>query len=86
MSDVYAREKTYGDGFGAGYAQAIADADAVLRKTADDFATRRHRQAVLALVGVPFEPEHAMPRPDWTKYRVPAVRDYPKPQVSEHKM
>ena len=72
---------TYDEGFGAGYAQAIGDADAALSKRADDFATRWHRQAVLALVGVPYKPEDAMPRPDWTKYRVPMVRDYPKPRT-----
>lgn len=73
---------TYDEGFRAGYAQAIADADAVLRNRADDFETRHHRQSVLALVGVPYDPADAIPRPDWTKYRVPAVRDYPKPRAS----
>jgi hypothetical protein len=75
---VYESEKTYGDGFGAGYAQAIGDADAALKSRGDDFAIRHCRQSVLALVAVQFDPDHAAPRPDWTHYRVPAVRDYPK--------
>jgi hypothetical protein len=72
---------TYDEGFGAGYAQAIGDADTALQKQGDDRTIRHCRQAVLALVEVPFEPDHVMPHPDWAKYRVPAVRDYPKPQV-----
>jgi len=80
---AYENDKTYGDGFGAGYAQAVGDADAELQKCGDDFTIRRCRQAILALVRVPFDPQHAIPRPDWTKYRVPAVRDYPTPQRSE---
>ena len=71
---------TYDEGFGAGYAQAIGDADAALKARGDDFGIRYCRKAVLALVGVSFAPEDFNPRPDWTKYRVPAVHDYPKPR------
>ena len=79
--NIYESEKTYGDGFGAGYAQAIADADAQLRQLGDDRTIRECRQLILALVNVPYAKEEVCPRPDWTKYRVPAVRDYPTPQT-----
>lgn len=69
---------TYDEGFGAGYAQAIGDVDAELKKRGDTFGLRQIRKTILALVRVRFDTEEDDPQPDWTRYRVPAVRDYPK--------
>jgi hypothetical protein len=80
--DIFKDEKTYGDGYGAGYAQAIGDADAALRQRGDDRATRNCRKAILDLVNVSYDPAEVKPRPDWSKYRVPAVRDYPTPKAA----
>jgi hypothetical protein len=82
MTDIYREQKLYTDGFQAGYAQAIGDADAELRKHGDDPGTRQCRQAVLALVNVPFNPDEAMPRPDWTKHSVKGPAPYTPPVVA----
>jgi hypothetical protein len=71
---------SYEDGFGAGYAQAIGDADAELKKSGDDRTIRHCRRAILALVRVAFKPDDAVPQPDWRNYQVSAVRDYPRPR------
>lgn len=70
MSDVLHEQNLYSDGFKAGYAQAIGDADEELKKHGDSHLTRLCRRDVLALVKVPYDPEEVSPRPDWTKYSV----------------
>lgn len=77
--DVYDEQTLYTEGFKAGYAQAIADADIALRKHGDDRPTRRCRQEVLALVNVPYDPLEAVPVPDWSKYSVSHPKPYPMP-------
>lgn len=49
-----------------GYADAIKQADATLRACGDDPTIRGCRQAILALVKVPYEPKHVQPKPDWS--------------------
>lgn len=70
--DVYKEQELYTDGFKAGYAQAIADADAELRKRGDDMRTRRCRRAVLSLAGVSYNIEEIEPNPDWSKRQADA--------------
>ena len=75
---IFENDEAYAQGFGAGYAQAIGDADTALRTVGDDQTIRYCRKAILALVNVSFDPDEARPRPDWTSYRVPSVRYYPQ--------
>lgn len=70
MSDVYREQAIYTDGYKIGYAQAVADADAALRKHGDSFTIRWCRRDVLALANVPYDPQHAIPVPDWSKHSV----------------
>lgn len=81
----FERQKLYTDGFKDGYTQAVADADAELRKRGDDRQTRLCRRDVLALVNVSYDPEHVTPRPDWSKHSVRGPRPY-TPPVSNIKM
>ncbi len=66
---VYEDQNLYSDGFRAGYVQAIGDADFALRKRGDDRQTRQCRRDVLVLANVAYDPEHAMPQPDWSKHK-----------------
>lgn len=79
---VYEDQKLYTDGFKAGYAQAIGDADAALRKRGDDFQTRFCRRDVLALANVSYDPHHAMPQPDWSKHSGKEPTPYTPPRTS----
>jgi len=63
----------YTEGFRAGYAQAIGDADAELKRHGDDRTLRYCRRDVLALVKAEYNPEEVMPQPDWSGYSVPGV-------------
>ncbi len=77
--DVYKQQELYTDGFKAGYAQAIADADIALRTHGDSFIIRGCRRDVLALANVSYDPLHAMPVPDWSKYTVLHPKPYSAP-------
>jgi hypothetical protein len=50
-----------------GFSDAIKAADATLAARGDDQSIRLCRQAILALVKVPYEPKHLEPSPDWSK-------------------
>lgn len=79
---VFEKQTIYTDGFRAGYAQAIGDADFALRKRGDDYQTRLCRRDVLALANVSYNPEHLMPVPDWSNHsgKVPAP-SFPPPTI-----
>lgn len=47
------------------YERGIKDADDAIKRIGDDSTVRRCRQAVLALVGVKYDPDHVMPTPEW---------------------
>jgi hypothetical protein len=70
MSDVYDKQQIYSDGFRAGYAQAIGDADEAIKSHGDDRLIRYYRRDVLALASIPFDPHEVEPTPDWTQYSV----------------
>lgn len=71
--DELERQKQYTDGFAAGYAQAIGDADNVLQQHGDSRLIRYCRRDVLALVNVSYRVDDLAPQPDWTRYNVPGV-------------
>lgn len=69
-----------------GYKDAIKHVDATLKAKGDDRSIRICRQAVLALVKVPYDPGHVMPEPDWSKLGVDMILKAMKDWIRLHKI